>query len=79
MQVQTIMPKRVLVIPPKPEYSGENRIDIRPKRVAAYCRVSTDNEDQESSIKNQKVHYEELINGNPDYEYAGIYYDHGIS
>lgn len=48
-------------------------------RVAAYCRVSTDHEDQESSIENQKVHYEELINGNPDYEYAGIYYDHGLS
>ena len=48
-------------------------------RVAAYCRVSTDNEDQEGSIENQKVHYEELINGNPDYENAGIYYDQGIS
>ena len=48
-------------------------------RVAAYCRVSTANEDQESSIENQRIHYEELINQNPDYENAGIYYDQGIS
>ena len=48
-------------------------------RVAAYCRVSTANEDQESSIENQRLHYEELINQNPDYENAGIYYDQGIS
>lgn len=33
---KTQEPKRVVVIPPKPEYSGDNRIDIRPKRVAAY-------------------------------------------
>ena len=34
MQTQAA-PKSVRIIPPKPEFSGENRIDIRPKRVAA--------------------------------------------
>ena len=48
-------------------------------RVAAYCRVSREGEEQESSIENQITHYKEQIQGNPDYEYAGIYYDHGIS
>ena len=48
-------------------------------RVAAYCRVSRPGEEQEDSIENQKAHYEELIESNPDYECAGIYYDHGIS
>ena len=48
-------------------------------RVAAYCRVSTDSDEQESSIENQKAHYKERIESNPDYEYAGIYYDQGIS
>ena len=47
-------PKLVRIIPPKPEFSGENRIDIRPKRVAAYCRVSTDKEQQEHSFETQK-------------------------
>ena len=48
-------------------------------RVAAYCRVSREGEEQESSIENQIAHYKELIEGNPTYECAGIFYDHGIS
>ena len=48
-------------------------------RVAAYCRVSTDTEEQETSIENQIEHYKGVIEENPDYEYAGIYYDRGIS
>ena len=48
-------------------------------RVAAYCRVSTDSEEQESSIENQIAHYKELIESNPGYDFAGIYYDRGIS
>ena len=48
-------------------------------RVAAYCRVSSDTDEQESSIDNQIAHYEELIRNNPNYENAGIYFDQGIS
>ena len=48
-------------------------------RVAAYCRVSTDHADQETSIENQIDYYQNLIQENPDYDFAGIYYDHGVS
>ena len=48
-------------------------------RVAAYCRVSTGTDDQLVSLETQKSHYEEFINNNPDWEYAGIYYDEGIT
>ena len=48
-------------------------------RVCAYCRVSTVSEDQENSLENQKMHYEELIKSNPTYEYVDVYYDSGIS
>lgn len=48
-------------------------------RVAAYCRVSTDMEEQESSYKAQVRHYTEYIQGNPAWELAGIYADEGIS
>ena len=48
-------------------------------RVAAYARVSTDHEDQANSLDNQIRHYEELISSNPDYEFAGVYHDFGIS
>lgn len=52
---------------------------IRKKRVAAYCRVSTDNIDQLLSLDTQKQHYENYIKSNPEWEYAGLYYDEGIS
>ena len=48
-------------------------------KVAAYCRVSVEQDDQEGSIANQKEYYEELIRNNPDYMLAGIYHDNGIS
>lgn len=48
-------------------------------KVCAYCRVSTDAEEQENSLDNQIRHYEELIKSNPEYEYAGVYHDFAIS
>ena len=71
--------KTVRVIPPKPEFSGENRINLRPKRVAAYCRVSTDREEQEHSFETQKEMYTELIMMKPTWQMAGIYADAGIT
>lgn len=78
MQTQPA-PKLVRIIPPKPEFSGENRIDIRPKRVAAYCRVSTDKEQQEHSFEIQKEMYTEMIMMKPNWQMAGIYADEGIT
>jgi site-specific DNA recombinase len=48
-------------------------------RVAAYCRVSTDNDDQQLSLEAQIQHYESYIKSDPAWELAGIYYDDGIS
>lgn len=80
MAVQTMQaPKKVTIIPPKPEYSGTNQIDIRPKRVAAYCRVSTDKEQQEHSFETQKEMYTEMIMMKPNWQMAGIYADEGIT
>lgn len=78
MQTQPV-PKLVRIIPPKPEFSGENRIDIRPKRVAAYCRVSTDKEQQEHSFETQKAMYTDMIMMKPNWQLAGIYADEGIT
>lgn len=78
MQTQSA-PKLVRIIPPKPEFSGENRIDIRPKRVAAYCRVSTDKEQQEHSFETQKEMYTDMIMMKPNWQMAGIYADEGIT
>ena len=42
-------------------------------RVAAYCRVSTEQEEQLGSFENQVKYYTELINNNPDWVMAGIF------
>lgn len=52
---------------------------IKKLRVAAYARVSTDSDEQLDSLENQKYHYENEIKFNPDYEFAGLYFDEGIS
>lgn len=48
-------------------------------RVAAYCRVSTDSDEQLVSLAAQKNHYESYIKENPEWEFAGLYFDEGIS
>lgn len=48
-------------------------------RVAAYVRVSTDSEEQLLSLDAQKNHYETYIKARPDWEYAGLYFDEGIT
>ena len=52
----------------------------KPKlRVAAYCRVSTDSDEQAGSYEAQVAHYTDYISRNPEWELAGIYADDGIS
>ena len=47
--------------------------------MAAYCRVSTDREEQLLSYENQLRYYKNYIESNPLYEFAGIYADEGIT
>ena len=47
--------------------------------MAAYCRVSTASDEQLVSLAAQKDHYETYIKSNPDWEFAGLYFDEGIS
>lgn len=53
--------------------------DTKLRRVAAYCRVSTDKDDQANSLENQKRYFSEYINRNPCWELAQIYTDEGTS
>lgn len=48
-------------------------IELQHLRVAAYCRVSTEQEEQSSSIELQERHYIWLISENPNWENAGIF------
>ena len=56
----------------------ENR-EIKLIRACAYCRVSTDNEEQKTSYESQRIHYKNMIEENPNYEFVGIYADEGIT
>ena len=49
------------------------------KRVAAYCRVSTDNEDQKNSLEAQKAYFKEYIEKNPSWQLVSVYADEGTS
>lgn len=54
-------------------------IDDKVKRVAAYCRVSTDKTDQANSLESQQQFFNEYIKRNPVWELYDIYVDDGIS
>ena len=71
----------VMVIPARRQVGNTARQqEDKPKlRVAAYCRVSTDSDEQATSYEAQVEHYTEFIQKNPEWEFAGIYADDGIS
>ena len=68
----------VRIIPAQPQ-TAEKRSKYRQLRVAAYCRVSTELEEQQNSYQVQITYYTDLINKNRDWTLAGIFADEGIS
>ena len=70
--------KRTVTIIPARITTAENKIK-RQLRVAAYCRVSTEEEEQQSSYEAQCNYYTEKIMSNPEWTMAGIYADEGIT
>lgn len=78
MAVTKIPKKTVTLIEPKKSFIVD-KDKHRQKRVAAYCRVSTDSEEQLTSYTNQMRVYTEMINSNKEWEFAGMYADEGIS
>lgn len=71
---------RITVIPqtvnPQTRLSA---IEVVKRKVAGYARVSTDLEEQITSYQAQRKYYTEYIQKNPDWEFAGMYTDEGIS
>ena len=72
-------PRKVTIIPATPRSVEPGKSSHHKLRVAAYCRVSTDSEEQINSYKNQLAYYTEKINGKSDWKFAGIYADEGIT
>ena len=59
--------------------TAENRSKYHQLRVAAYCRVSTEQEEQQNSYQVQIAYYTDLINRKKEWTLAGIFADEGIS
>ena len=57
----------------------EENVNFKLKQVCAYCRVSTDSEEQLTSYSSQIKHYSSFIKSNPSWKYVGIYADESIS
>ena len=72
--------KSITVIPARKRVGNTVTAEAKPKlKVAAYCRVSTDSDEQASSYEVQVEHYTQFIQKNSGWELAGIFADDGIS
>jgi site-specific DNA recombinase len=74
--LEATMQRSVVIIPAKTKESLQTTAKLK---VAAYCRVSTDHEEQESSYEAQISYYTEKIGNNPDWSMVKIFADEGIT
>lgn len=79
-QIISAAPKKtVRIIEPTIPINENIKLNYHLLRVAAYCRVSTKQEEQLNSYENQVEHYTHRINSEKDWQLEGIYADKGIS
>ena len=72
--------QNVTVIPARRRVGSQRTAaQVQKIRVAAYCRVSTDSEEQETSYEAQVSHYTEYIKSKPEWQMVEVYADDGIS
>ena len=76
--MEAVLQKQVTKIEANPLLTNSRRKSDK-LRVAAYCRVSTDEEEQLNSYEAQIAYYTEFIAKNPSWTFSGIYADEGIT
>ena len=76
--METAAVRQIRTIPANPAYNFKAETAKR-KRVCAYCRVSTESEEQLNSYAAQVNYYTNFIQNNPKWEFTGIYADEGIT
>ena len=73
------MARKITFIPAnQTQIEGNLASQIKKIRMAAYCRVSTNHEDQQLSYENQVRFYTDYISNDPKFELANIYADEGL-
>lgn len=71
---------KIVMIPARRQIRGGDQEGKNSKlRVAAYCRVSTESEEQAGSFITQVNHYTNYISRNPEWQLVDIYADEGIT
>lgn len=70
---------RVIKILPEANEPASGSFSVQRTRVAAYCRVSTNSEEQLSSYQSQLEYYQEKISTNPEWILVAVYADQGVS
>lgn len=73
------MPKVTVIPATRDFHTGNLKNDLRKKRVAAYARVSTNSEEQQTSYEAQVDYYTKYIKSRPDWEFVEVYTDEGIT
>lgn len=73
------MPKVTVIPATRDFHTGNLKNDLRKKRVAAYARVSTNSEEQQTSYEAQVDYYTKYIKSRPDWEFVDVYTDEGIT
>ena len=77
--MKLVCERKVTMIPSTINRRGSKRAKNRILNVAAYCRVSTSQEEQENSYESQVAYYTKLITDTPEWNLVAIYADDGIS
>lgn len=73
------MERKVIKIAARPVFGDDNTQQTVKRQVAAYARVSTSSEEQLASFEAQKDYYLNYIQAHPNWEFAGLYSDEGVS
>ena len=72
-------PRKVTIIPANPKRAEPGKPANQKLRVAAYCRVSSEKDEQLNSFEVQVCYYTEKINSKTEWKFAGVYADEGIT
>lgn len=79
MTEKTKKEKKVIVIPARENRDSENGQEKKKRRVAAYARVSTNKESQQTSYKAQVQYYTDYIKKQTGWSFAGMYAEEGVT
>ena len=75
----TTLERRVTAIPAKSQLPIHVMSVAARRKAAGYARVSTNEEEQQTSYEAQVDYYTKMIQGNPEREFVDVYTDEGIS